>query len=284
MTLQAGQVLGRFRIDGLLTEGGLERAYRATADDGTLVVVKVPRFETDIQADLMRRFTRQAQTASRVAHPRVVAVYESGQLDGGVPYVVEEYVDGGSLKDLMAQRRIDVGTAVKICADVAEGLDALHAARIIHRSLTPACVLLDGELRAKVGGFALAKDRDASNLTRAGHTVGAAQYIAPEQIRGEELSPAADVYALGCVLFAALTGEPPFASQVGMKLLWAHMQSPPPDPRTIRPEIPAELSWTMARALAKSPDDRPASAGTLARLVQISWDGAGLRGRRANDG
>lgn len=279
VTLQPGDVLGAYRIDRLLAESGLERAYLAEADEGRRVVVKVPRFDTVVNAESLRRFTRQAQTAARVSDARVVELLGSGQLADGVPYVVEEYVGGGSLQDLIGRRSIEIGTAVQVCSDVARGLDVLHEARIIHRSLTPACILLEDDLHAKVGGFALAKDRDASNLTRAGHTVGAAHYMAPEQIRGEEVSPATDVYALGCVLYATLTGQPPFASQVGMKLLWAHLQNAAPDPRTLRQEIPVDLSWTLARALAKDPKERPATAGTFARLVQISWESAALRSR-----
>lgn len=277
MTLQSGDVVGTYRIDRLLSESGLERAYLAAADTGQRVVVKVPRFDTALNAESLRRFTRQAQTARKVSDARVVEVLDSGQLADGVPYVVEEYVNGGSLQDLIGRQSIDIGTAVHVCSDVAGGLDALHGAQIIHRSLTPACILLDDDLHAKVGSFALAKDRDASSLTRAGHTVGAAHFVAPEQIRGEQVSTPTDVYALGCVLYAALTGQPPYASLGGMKLLWAHLQTAAPDPRTLRKEIPADVSWALARALAKDPKERPATAGTFARLVQIAWESAALR-------
>jgi serine/threonine-protein kinase len=198
-------------------------------------------------------------------------------MSGGVPYVVEEYVAGESLENAIRRHPLDIDTAVRICNEVASGLDALHTARIIHRSLTPACILLDEEGTAKIGGFALAKDRDASELTRAGQAVGAAHYIAPEQVRGEDVSAATDVYALGCVVYEMLTGEPPFASQLGMKVVWSHLQTPPPDPRVLRPEIPADLAWAILRALAKPAHERPATATTFARIVQIAWEGAQRR-------
>jgi serine/threonine-protein kinase len=278
VVLLPGQEIGEYRVERLLSDSGLERAYLA-AGAGGRVVIKVPRFEPALNAQFLRRFERQAATAARVSNPHVVRVLHSGQLPGGgAPFVVEEYVAGGSLQDLVALGPLDIDDAVRICADAASGLDALHAQHIVHRSLTPSCVLLDADLRARIGGFALAKDRDATRLTQAGHTVGAAaHYIAPEQIQGGEVSPATDVYALGCVLFAALTGRPPFASESGMKVLWAHLQTPPPDLCSLRPQIPQDLSWALARALAKKPEERPASATTFSRIVQIAWEGARAR-------
>jgi serine/threonine protein kinase len=275
--LRPGEMIGPYMIEGLLAEAGLERVYVAAAADGGRVAVKVPRFEPGANAEFLRRFERQAVTAARVAHPHLVGVLDSGLLPSGIPYVVEEYVSGNSLHDLIRKQPLAIDAAVRICIDVASGLDALHAARIIHRSLTPNCIFLDEGLRAKVGGFALAKDRDASQLTQAGHAIGAAHYIAPEQIRGEDVTAATDVYALGCVLYEALTGVPPFAGQTGMKVLWAHLQTPPPDPRLLRPEIPTDLSWAIAPAMAKTQDKRPATATTFARIVQIAWEGARLR-------
>ena len=277
VVLHSGQQISEYRVEKLLSESGLDRVYLAAGADGQ-VVVKVPRFEPSLNAEFLRRFERQAATAARVSDPHVVRVLGSGQLPGsGAPFIVEEYVGGGSLHDLVALGPLDIDAAVRICADAASGLDALHAQHIVHRSLTPSCVLLDSGMRAKIGGFALAKDRDATRLTQAGHTVGAAHYIAPEQIHGDKVSPATDVYALGCVLFEALTARPPFASETGMKVLWAHLQTPPPDPCSLRPEIPRDLAWALARALAKKPEERPASATTFARIVQIAWEGARSR-------
>jgi len=280
LTLRSGDALGDYTVERLLGESGLERVYLAVSSDGRHVAVKVPRFETTTSSEFLRRFERQAATASRVSHPHVVATLDSGRLPSGVPFVVEEHVDGGSLDQLIAQRPLDIDAAVRICNQAASGLDALHAARIIHRNLTPACIFLDDRDGAKVGGFALAKDRDASELTRAGHTVGAAHYIAPEQIRGQEVTPATDVYALGCVMYEALTGLPPFAAEKGMKVLWAHLQNPPPDPRKSRPDLPADVSWAVARAMAKTVAERPATATTFARIVQIAWEGARTRSDR----
>jgi serine/threonine protein kinase len=277
ISLRDGDVLGPYTIERLQGEGGLERMYVAGSAEGARVTVKVPRFEPTVNAEFLRRFERQVAMAARVSNPHLIAVLDSGHLPSGVPYVVEEYVDGGSLQDRIAQHPLEIGDAVQICIDVAAGLDALHAAGIIHRSLTPACILLDARVGAKVGGFALAKDLDATQLTQAGHAIGAAQYIAPEQIHGADVSPATDVYALGCVLYEAVTGAPPFVAEKGMKVLYAHLQTPPPDPRVMRPDVPSDLSWAVARALAKKPDERPATATTFARIVQIAWQGAQLR-------
>ena len=281
ISLRHGDVLGPYTIERLHGEGGLERVYVACSADGGRVTVKVPLFEPSVNAEFLRRFERQVVMAARVSHPHLIAALDSGHLPDGVPYVVEEYVDGGSLQDRIAQHPLEIEDAVQICIDVAAGLDALHAAGIIHRSLSPACILLDGRLGAKVGGFALAKDRDATQLTQAGHAVGAAHYIAPEQIYGADVSPATDVYALGCVLYEALTGAPLFAAEKGMKVLYAHLQAPPPDPSAMRPDVPSDLSWAIARALAKKSEERPATATMFARIVEIAWQGARLRADRA---
>ena len=272
--LQPGRAVGDYVVEAYIAESGLDRAYLATAPDGRRATVKVPRFEPGTNEEFLRRFHRQAEMASRVSAPNVAAVIGSGVLDVGIPYIVEEYLPGGSLEAALLRGRMPIDHAVRVTGEVAAGLDALHAARIIHRYLTPACILFDGVGNARVSGFGLAKDQDASQLTRAGHAVGAAEYMSPEQIRGQQVSPATDIYALGCVVFEMLTGAPPFATHKGMKVLWAHMQEPPPDPRRARPDIPVDLVWPLQRALAKEPAERPSSATTFARLVQISWEGA----------
>lgn len=272
VSLEPGRQLGDYVVERQFGEGGLERAYVANAVDGRRVIVKVPRFEPGMNPEFLRRFQRQATTAARVSDPNVVAVLGSGVVDG-VPYIIEEYAGAATLADKLAGGPLSVDLAVTICGAVAGGLDALHAARIVHRSLTPACVVLDTDWRARVSGFGLAKDHDASQLTRAGHAVGAAAYISPEQIRGEEVSPAADIYALGCLTYEMLTGAAPYADQKGMKGLWAHLHADVPDMRAKRPELSADLSWTVARALAKRPEERPATATTFARLVTVAHEG-----------
>lgn len=281
VTLAVGEVVGGYVIEQLIGESGLDRVYIGADADGRRVTIKIPRFEPSVNAEYLRRFQRQAETAAKVLDPHLAAMLGNGITPAGLPFVVEEYVEGGSLASLLTHGRLELGVAVHVCSDVAMGLDALHAARIVHRNLTPAVILLDRFQNAKVTGFGLVKDRDATQLTRAGHVVGAASYIAPEQIRGEEVSAATDVYALGCVVYETLTGSPPYADQKGMKGLWAHLQLPPPDPRQQCPDLPSDISWAVTHALAKLPADRPSSATTFARIMQIAWESSPRRGGSA---
>jgi serine/threonine-protein kinase len=190
-------------------------------------------------------------------------------------------IRGGSLEDrIKRERRLSVEAAVSICMQVASGLDAIHAAGLIHRDVKPANILLDEQGIAYITDFGLCKDTARSvllsrsgekpapsELTRPGQALGSLDYISPEQIRAEAVGPAADVYGLGCVMFAALTGEPPFADRQGMTVLWAHLQDDPPDLCAERPELPAEFGAAILRALAKDSAERPQSAGEYARAV-----------------
>ena len=136
----------------------------------------------------------------------------------------------------------------------------------MHRDIKPANILLDGD-RAYVSDFGLAKDSQASNLTRPGQALGSLDYMAPEQIRGEEVSPATDIYALGCVFIECLTGAPPFGGRPSMRVLFAHLQDPPPDLTELRPDIPAAAARAVNRALEKEPEERPTSAAGYVQTV-----------------
>jgi serine/threonine-protein kinase len=136
----------------------------------------------------------------------------------------------------------------------------------VHRDIKPANILLDGD-RAYVSDFGLAKDSQASNLTRPGQALGSLDYMAPEQIRGEDVSPATDIYALGCVVIECLTGAPPFGGRPSMRVLFAHLQDPPPDLTELRPDIPAAAARAVSRALEKEPEERPASAAAYVQSI-----------------
>jgi serine/threonine protein kinase len=157
--------------------------------------------------------------------------------------------------------------ALRICREVASGLDALHAAQLFHRDVKPANILLDEAETAYITDFGLAKDTQGSLLTRPGQTLGSVDYMAPEQIRSDEISGATDVYALGCVLFECLSGKPPFADRQGMRVLWAHLQDEPPDPAEARPGLPRAMARALLRGLEKDPAARPAGASEFVESV-----------------
>ncbi len=268
--LREGDSVGPYTVQSPLGEGGMARVYKAVGPDGEVVAVKLVRPELAVEGMFRKRFAREVQAAVRVDHPHVVPVLASGEHEG-VPYMVQPLIRGGSLDDrLEADGPLGLEAAVTLCLEVAKGVGALHRHGLIHRDLKPANILLDEEGRAFVADFGLAKDPQASLLTEPGQTLGSLDYIAPEQVRGEKVSPSADVYSLGCVMFECLAGRPPFADRRGIQVLWAHLQEEPPDPCAGREDLPKGLTWAVNSALQKEPASRPETATAYARMVQVA--------------
>jgi serine/threonine protein kinase len=262
-----GTRIGSYQIAELLGVGGMGRVYRAIGDDGQEVALKLVKEDYARDETFRRRFIREARIAQSVKHPNVVPVVGTGEADG-IPYMAQRFVDGLSLEQLLRRDGpLDVPTATRICGDVAAGLEGLWAAGMVHRDVKPGNVMLDNAGKAYITDFGLAKDTQGSVLTLPGQALGSMDYMAPEQIRGEPVSAASDIYALGCVMYESLCGRTPFADAQGMRILWAHLQDEPPDPRRYRPELSEEFAQRMLSALRKEPDQRPASAGEYARSL-----------------
>ena len=270
--LGAGATVGPYRVEGLLGEGGMGFVYRATGPAGDTVALKLVKAELARDSVFRRRFDREARTAARVGHPNVVPVLDTGEYEG-IPYMAQQYIAGGSLeRRIESEGRLELSATLDVCTQVGEGLDAMHAEGLIHRDVKPGNILLDPEPggKAYITDFGLMKDREASVLTRPGQALGSMDYMAPEQIRGEEVTAQSDVYALGCVMFECLAGRPPFSDRQGMRILWAHLQEDPPDPCAERPDIPADVAWAILRALEKEPEKRPPTATAYAHGVRIA--------------
>ena len=266
----SGQNVGGFQVDSLLAVGGMGRVYRARAPDGTEVALKLVK--TDLASDQVfrKRFDREARIAQQVSHPHVVPVLATGEHEG-VPFLAQRFVEGGSLADKIEKEgTLGAAGTVKMCEEVASGLDALHENGLFHRDVKPANILLDQADTAYITDFGLAKDTQGSLLTRPGQALGSMDYMAPEQIRAEEPIAACDVYALGCVLCECISGKPPFADRQGMRVLWAHLQDDPPDPCAGRGDMPDGLGPAILRALAKAPEDRPQRASEYAQSVRVA--------------
>jgi serine/threonine protein kinase len=262
--------VGRYAIGAALGEGGFARVFQATGPDGEEVAVKIVR--ADVAADRVhrRRFEREIRAAVGVEHVHVVPVLAAGEHEG-VPYLVQPLLRGGTLKDRLAARGpLEPGALVRLCGHVARGLGGLHERGIVHRDVKPANILFDEHGKAYVADFGLVKERDASLLTRPGQAVGSLDYMAPEQIRGEAVTPAADVYALGCVAWECLRGAPPFGGRDAMEAMFAHLHDEPGDPCAGRPDVPPGVGRVVVHALAKAPADRPPTAMTFARLLQAA--------------
>jgi serine/threonine protein kinase len=267
--LKLGESIGPYRIEAQLGVGGMGRVYQALDGDGQRVALKVVKSELAGDVVFKRRFEREASAARKVDHPHVVAVLDSGELDG-IPFIAQEFFSGGTLADRIEATDLELQTVVTVTLQVAKGLDSLHAAGIIHRDVKPANILFDEEGGAHITDFGLAKDRAATVLTKPGQALGSMDYMAPEQIRAVDVGPQADVYALGCVVFECVAGNPPFADRDGMQVLWAHLQDPPPDPCEARDDLPDELGWAILRALEKEPGNRPPTATGCARIIQVA--------------
>ena len=198
--LTKGAVVGPYKIESLLGVGGMGRVYEAVGPDGDHVALKVVKRDLARDTVFRRRFAREAGIAQRVEHRHVVPVVDQGEHDG-IPYLAQRFIRGGSLAETLERDgHLEVETAVRICLWVASGLDAVHAAGLIHRDVKPGNILLDEEGVAYITDFGLAKDSQGTVLTRPGQALGSLDYMAPEQIRSDPVTGAADVYALGCVM------------------------------------------------------------------------------------
>ncbi|HYM53723.1 MAG TPA: serine/threonine-protein kinase [Solirubrobacteraceae bacterium] len=268
-----GTNVGHYRVESVLGIGGMGRVYLARGPDGELVALKLVRSDLAADSVFRRRFEREASIAQQVKNPHVVPVLDTGEHEG-VPYLSQRFIEGGSLEQkLKRDGRLDVATALAICAQVADGLDALFRGGMVHRDVKPANVLLDMDGTALITDFGLAKDSQGTALTRPGQALGSMDYMSPEQIRGEEVTAATDVYSLGCVISECLTGAPPFADRQGMRVLWAQLQDEPPDPTVGLDGVAPALGPAILRALEKEAAKRPQSAGEYARLL---YEAAGL--------
>jgi serine/threonine protein kinase len=265
-----GQTVGSYKVESVLGVGGMGRVYNAVGPGGERVALKLVKSDLASDETYRRRFQREVQIAQRVVHPHVVPVVDSGTHEG-IPFMAQRFVGNGNLEDrLESSAPLDLATACTLCTQVAGGLDALHDAGLVHRDVKPANILLDEQGTAFITDFGLAKDHGGTVLTKPGQALGSLDYMAPEQIRGDEVGAASDVYALGCVMYECLTGAPPFADRKGMRVLWAHLQDEPADPGDGRAEIPPGVGEVIVRALAKEPAARPQTAGEFARLLQAA--------------
>jgi hypothetical protein len=276
--LSEGDRFAGYQIERLLGRGGMGVLYLAM-EPGLERRVALKLIAPEAVADdvFARRFAEESRIAASIEHPNVVPIYAAGEEDG-LPFIAMRYVSGSDLgKRLARQGRLEPSTATALIAQVGNGLDAIHAAGLVHRDVKPANVLLTaagGEDHAYITDFGVARNlATASGLTETGRFVGTLDYVAPEQISGGEVDARADVYALGCLLFKLLTCEVPFPKEGEAARLYAHLNDPPPAPSLYVPEIPMGLDDVVIRAMSKEPSDRYPSAGDLGRAAVAALSG-----------
>jgi serine/threonine protein kinase len=269
--LEIGNQLGEYRLVRVLGEGGMGIVFEAVREtDGYTVALKVLRSELVGDDVYRRRLAHEARAASEVRHKHLVPVLGAGEA-GGHHYLAMGFVAGRSLRDrISSEGPLELEEIPRLVAGVGAGLDALHAAGLVHRDVKPANIMLAKDGSAMLTDLGLARGRAYTVLTKPGQVMGTLDYIAPELIKGEHASPASDIYALGCTAFECVAGVPPFASKGPFEVAVAHLEESPPDPCAQRPDVPASLSWAVLQALHKDPAKRPPSATAYARGVQVA--------------
>jgi serine/threonine-protein kinase len=263
-----GTPFGRYRLIELLGRGGMGEVWRAhdTATD-RVVAIKVLPANLSEDEDFQRRFRREAHAAARLDTPHVVPIYDYGEIDSRL-FVSMRLIKGRDLATVLDDGPLDPARVVRIVDQVAEALHAAHDIGLIHRDIKPANILLDDRDFAYLIDFGIARATDETRMTKIGSTIGTFAYIAPERLDGRaEEDARTDIYSLACVLYEALTGEPPFAGSTTTQLMYAHAHAPPPRPSATQPGVPAQFDAVIAKGMAKNPDQRYATTIELANAA-----------------
>jgi beta-lactam-binding protein with PASTA domain/predicted Ser/Thr protein kinase len=266
----------RYELGETLGYGGMSEVHRGLDTRlGRDVAVKVLRADLARDPQFQMRFRREAQNAAALNHPAIVAVYDTGEVQsefGPLPYIVMEYVDGQTLREIvkttgpMSQQKV-----IEVMADVCAALDFSHRHQIIHRDVKPANIMITRAGAVKVMDFGIARALgEGQNVTQTAAVIGTAQYLSPEQARGEAVDARSDVYAAGCVLFELLTGEPPFTGDTPVAVAYQHVREDPRRPSEVNPDIPAALDAVVLKALSKNPANRYQSSAEMRNdLVRV---------------
>jgi serine/threonine-protein kinase len=268
MTIEGTVLADRYALGELLGRGGMAEVYLAT--DRVLdrpVACKVLGGWLANDHTFVERFRREALAAARISHPNLVAVFDAGSEDG-VHYIVMEHVPGVTLADVLRMEgRLPPARAAGIAASVADALAVAHAARIVHRDVKPANVMLTPDGRTKLMDLGIARNIDGETITHASSVLGTAGYISPEQARGEPVDHRSDIYSLGCVLYEMLTGRQPFEGGDPLAVAYKHVHEVPIPPTSIEPSIPPDLDAVTLRAMEKEPAARFQSAADIAAAL-----------------
>jgi len=279
--LADGDEFAGYRIERRLGRGGMGILYLGIEPGlDRRVALKLIAPEAAADEVFAKRFAEESRIAASIEHPNVVPIYAAGE-EGGVPFIAMRFVAGSDLGLRLAREgRLEPAPAVDLIAQIGNGLDAIHAAGLVHRDVKPANVLLsggDGAEHAYITDFGVARNvATQSGLTQTGRFVGTLDYVAPEQISGGAVDARVDVYALGCLLFKLLTGRVPYPRDGEAARLYAHLNDPPPAPSLYAPEVPMALDDVVIRAMSKAPEDRYPSAGDLGRAARAALSGAAV--------
>ncbi|GAA2455407.1 Stk1 family PASTA domain-containing Ser/Thr kinase [Actinomadura vinacea] len=266
---------GRYELDTVIGRGGMAEVYRAR-DQRLDRVVAVKTLRSDLARDptFQARFRREAQSAASLNHPSVIAVYDTGEDmigDTPIPYIVMEYVEGSTLRDLLRENRALLpDKALEITDGILRALDYSHRGGIVHRDIKPANVMLTRNHEVKVMDFGIARAMadSAATMTQTAQVIGTAQYLSPEQARGERVDTRSDIYSTGCVLYELLTGKPPFTGDSPVAIAYQHVREEPVPPSQVDPDIPQWADAIVLKAMAKEADHRYQNATEFRQEIQ----------------
>src|SRR5450759_3168499 len=278
--IQSRLLGGRYELDGIVGRGGMAEVFRAR-DIRLDRIVAVKTLRDDLARDqtFQARFRREAQSAASLNHPSIVAGYVTGEDMLGptpVPYIVMEYADGRTLRDLLREaRRLLPERAMEITDGVLRALDYSHRHGIVHRDIKPGNVMLTRSAEVKVMDFGIARaisDAQAT-MTQTAQVIGTAQYLSPEQARGERVDARSDLYSVGCLLYELLTGRPPFSGDSPVAIVYQHVRENPVPPSQLDREIPRWADAIVLKAMAKSPAGRYQDAAEMRADIERALSG-----------
>ncbi|MER6101366.1 Stk1 family PASTA domain-containing Ser/Thr kinase [Streptomyces sp. NPDC001832] len=271
---------GRYELGSVLGRGGMAEVYLAHDTRlGRTVAVKTLRADLARDPSFQARFRREAQSAASLNHPAIVAVYDTGEdyVDGvSIPYIVMEYVDGSTLRELLhSGRKLLPERTLEMTVGILQALEYSHRAGIVHRDIKPANVMLTRTGQVKVMDFGIARAMGDSGMTmtQTAAVIGTAQYLSPEQAKGEQVDARSDLYSTGCLLYELLTVRPPFIGDSPVAVAYQHVREEPQKPSDFDPEITPEMDAIVLKALVKDPDYRYQSADEMRADIEACLDG-----------
>lgn len=279
---------GRYEISQLIGRGGMAEVHIGTDTRlNRIVAIKILRQDLARDPVFQARFRREAQSAANLNHPSIVAVYDTGEetitaSDGAeikVPYIVMEYVEGHTVRELLTDGNpVPLEEAVEIVSGVLDALEYAHHQNLVHRDIKPGNVMITttGKIKVMDFGIARALSDSQATMTQTDAVVGTAQYLSPEQARGEQVDARSDLYSAGCLLFELLTGQPPFKGDSAVAVAFQHVSKLPPLPSSIAPDIPESLDRVVMKALAKDREDRYPDAAHMRADLQASLRGGSV--------
>jgi Protein kinase domain len=267
-----GTVIAGYRITGVLGRGGMSVVYEAEhLHLGRRVALKVLSANLSSDASFHERFTRESQMAAGLEHPNIIPIYDAGEADGFL-YIAMRHVEGTDLGTLIEETgQLGLGQAVFFLEQVAGALDEAHEHGLVHRDVKPANILIAKPSdRVYLTDFGVGKQSSTNRLTKTGYFLGTFAYAAPEQIEGKPVDGRTDIYALGCVLYECLSGDPPYDATTEASIIHAHLVEPPPRVTNKRPDLPNAINSVVATAMAKAMEDRYSTCGDLLRALRAA--------------